>query len=327
MTNAQKAHLPLAFFLDLHPDLGDFRADVIAGLSLPQKQLSPKYFYDERGSRLFQQITALDEYYPTRTERSLFETQGRAIARAIGSHTAIFEYGAGASEKIEWLIDALDAPVAYVAMDISKDHLLESLNALAQRLTLPIAGICADFYAPVEIPESALPAPQRWTGYFPGSTIGNMSPDEAVRFLTQAHKTLGPAGKFLLGVDRAKKASTLIAAYDDAAGVTAQFNLNLLRRIKRELDATLDLDAFEHSVRFDEEKSRIEMHLRATRDTAIDLDGLVFPFRQGETLHTENSYKYSAGQLDTLIGRTPWRLAETWSDASEAYSLCLLEAK
>lgn len=325
MTDLSAPYGPLAFFLDMHPKLGDFRADALEGLSLPQKSLSPKYFYDERGSRLFEQITELDEYYPTRTEMALMRENAGPIAAAIGPQAAILEYGSGSSEKIRRLVDRLDSPSAYVAMDISRDHLVENASSFARECeSLPIAAICADFHEPVVVPPGILPPPARWLGYFPGSTVGNMTPHEAQAFFSLASDTLGPGAGFLLGVDLIKDPGILEAAYNDAENVTADFNLNLLRRMRRELGADIALDAFEHVAFFNGEEGRIEMHLRARRETDIRLNGRSFEFAAGETLHTENSYKYSFDGLKKLFEPTPWRLRELWTDKREWFAACLL---
>ncbi len=324
MTDITAPYGPLAFFLDLHPDLGDFKTDALAGLAQTQKTLSPKYFYDERGSKLFQRITTLDDYYPTRTEKAVFDANAADITDQIGSGAAIFEYGSGASEKIAWLLDGLDQPAAYVAMDISKGYLIESATALAGRHKLPVAAVCADFHAPVIIPAGHLPQPAHWLGFFPGSTLGNMQPDSAVAFLTRASQTLGPDAKFLLGVDLEKDPATIIAAYNDRDGVTAQFNLNLLTRMQRELDASLTIADFEHYVFYCEKNCRLEMHLRALRPTSISIDGQKFTFAAGETLHTENSYKYSPQRLEALFAKTPWRQEAIWTDEKGWFAACLL---
>ncbi len=324
MTDLTAPYGPLAYFLDLHPDLGDFRTDVIDGLSLEQKSISPKYFYDERGSKLFDRITELEEYYPTRTEKEVFLTNAKDITSSIGQNAAIFEYGSGSSDKVEWLINGAPNPIAYVAMDISKDHLIESASALASANDLPIAAVCADFHAAIELPTGILPQQNHWLGFFPGSTIGNMSPDAASDFLSRASTTLGPDAKFLLGVDLEKDKGVLTAAYNDKEGVTAAFNLNLLRRMKRELDAKLNLDDFEHYACYNEADSRIEMHLRAVHPTEIIVNGNAFPFREGETLHTENSYKYSIERLEALAQSTPWRLEKVWTDPKNWFAACLL---
>lgn len=287
MTDLKAPYGPLAFFLDLHPNLGDFKTDVVEGLSRPQKSISPKYFYDEYGSKLFDRITMLDEYYPTRTEKALFQEHAASITQAIGPGTAVFEYGSGSSEKIEWLINGLKDPIAYVAMDISKDHLIESVSALTERLPVPVAAVCADFHAPVALPQGVMTEPDQWLGFFPGSTIGNMTPHGAQAFLNTTAQTLNTPAKFLIGVDLEKDKAILEAAYDDAEGVTAEFNLNLLRRMRRELDAELNLEDFEHLAIYNEVESRIEMHLRARRPTSISLEEHNFVFAEGETLHTE----------------------------------------
>ena len=209
-------------------------------------------------------------------------------------------------------------------MDISKDHLIESASTLAKSHDLPIAAVCADFHAPVELPLDILPKEERWLGFFPGSTIGNMTPETAAAFLTRANDTLGEGAKFLLGVDLEKDPAVLKAAYDDSQGVTAAFNLNLLRRMKGELDADIKLEDFEHYAFYNEEDCRIEMHLRALRTTSIVINDQTFQFREGETLHTENSYKYSLDRLKTLLKSTPWRLDEVWTDEKGWFAACLL---
>lgn len=324
MTDLEAPYGPLAFFLDLHPDLGDFKTDVIEGLSCQQKSISPKYFYDEYGSKIFNRITELDEYYPTRTEKALFQENAAAITDTIGAGAAIFEYGSGSSEKIEWLVRGLKDPVAYVAMDISKDHLIESASALTERLNVPVAAVCADFHASVALPRNIISEPDQWLGFFPGSTIGNMTPQGAQVFLNNAAHTLSAPSKFLIGVDLEKDKAVLEAAYDDSQGVTAEFNLNLLRRMKRELDAELTIADFEHLAFYNEAESRIEMHLRARRSTSITLGGQHFDFAEGETLHTENSHKYTLERFKTLIQPTPWTLDAVWTDPKSWYAACLL---
>lgn len=324
MTDLKAPYGPLAFFLDLHPDLGDFKTDVIEGLSRSKKSISPKYFYDERGSKLFNGITELDEYYPTRTEKAVFQENAASITEAIGARTAIFEYGSGSSEKIEWLVRGLKDPVAYVAMDISKDHLIESASALTECLSIPVAAVCADFHAPIALPKAEFDEPDQWLGFFPGSTIGNMTPQGAQAFLNNAAHTLGAPSKLLIGVDLEKDRAVLEAAYDDAKGVTAEFNLNLLRRMKRELDAEVTLEDFEHLAFYNETESRIEMHLRALRPTIINLEKDHFDFAEGETLHTENSHKYTIKRFKMLIEPTPWRLDTVWTDPKGWYAACLL---
>lgn len=324
MTDLKAPFGPLAFFLDLEPDLGDFRADVIAGLSRVQKTVSPKYFYDERGSKIFDKITKLKDYYPTLTEKELFLGNAGDIAGSIQKGAAIFEYGSGSSDKVEWLVRSVENTSAYVAMDISRDHLLESAKILADVLPVPVAAVCADFHAPVHLPKDHLPKTSGWLGYFPGSTIGNMTPEAATSFLQQASKTLGENAQFLVGFDLEKDIGVLERAYDDSEGVTAEFNLNLLQRMKKELGADLTVDDFEHYAFYNQTDCRIEMHLRAIRDTAITIDGQTFTLSTGETIHTENSHKYSVARFAKLLENTPWTLEKSWTDPRNWYAACLL---
>lgn len=318
---------PLTYFLDLNPDLGDFQADAVEGLSKSPKSISPKYFYDDYGSKLFDRITELEEYYPTRTERSVFLDNAGEITDAIGAGAAIFEYGSGSSEKIEWLVNGLKDPAAYVAMDISREHLLQSASAMADVLPIPVAAICADFHSPIELPKDLLPAPSHWLGYFPGSTLGNMSRDAAVAFLKRAADTLGPGAQFLIGVDLVKDKAVLEAAYNDAKGVTASFNLNLLTRMKAELDARLNLGDFEHFAFYNDVEDRIEMHLRARRPTEIVIGDETFAFAEGETLHTENSHKFTKAKIEGMVNETSWTLERFWTDQKGWFAACLLSNK
>ncbi len=325
MTELHAPYGPLAFYLDLEPALADFRSDVAEGLSKPQKSLSPMYFYDARGSAIFEKITELDAYYPTRTEQRLMADNANAIAAAVGANAAVLEYGSGSSAKIRRLLGMLKDPLAYVAMDISCDHLLRSMSDFADDVSpFPVGAVCADFNDPVALPEDALPTPEKWLGYFPGSTLGNFTPEAAGAFLSRASDTLGDGALFLLGIDLYKDEKTLLQAYDDPEGVTAAFNLNLLARMKRELGADLRLEDFEHLAVFNAEAARIEMHLKAVRETEICLGEATFPFAAGETLHTENSYKYSLERLRALVARTPWRMREIWSDDRDWFAACLL---
>lgn len=317
-------HGQLAYFLDLHPDLGDFRADAIEGLGKKQKSISPKYFYDERGSKIFNGITEVKEYYPTRTERQIFLENAQEITGEIGAGVGVFEYGSGSSEKIEWLVKGLKNPAAYVAMDISRDHLVESASTMAEQLSIPVAAICADFHAPIKFPKGVLKDPEHWLGYFPGSTIGNMLPETAVGFLRRASETLGAGAQFLIGVDQVKDKSVLEAAYDDAEGVTAKFNMNLLVRMQRELGAKINIDDFEHYAFYNEQLSRIEMHLRAKQATNIVIDDHEFSFAKGETLHTENSHKFTTEKFSQLVNQTPWHVEKTWTDPQGWFAACLL---
>ena len=316
---------PLAFYLDLKPALSDFRSDIIEGLSQPVKSLSPKYFYDEHGSQLFEKITELDAYYPTRTERSIMIDNADAIGAAIGQSVAVLEYGSGSANKIRRLLSMLKDPVAYVALDISGDHLIDAMSALARDLPdLPVGGVCADFSARVPLPADLLPRADRWVGYFPGSTLGNFAPSAAQSFLRRTSDTLGDNALMLLGVDLYKDETLLERAYDDPEGVTAEFNINILTRMKNELGAALDINAFEHAAIVNSDEKRIEMHLRARRATQIEINGRRFAFMPGETLHTENSYKFTRDGLEALLTETPWRMREIWTDEKGWFAVCLL---
>ena len=326
-TKLYAPHDPLVYLLDMQPNLGDFHADVLAGLSAQRKTISPKYFYDETGSQLFSQITELEEYYPTRTEKSIYEAHGTAITKAIGKNIAIFEYGSGASEKIDWLLTGLESPAAYVALDISREYLIKNVTQVAQRYPLPVAAVCADFNSPLRLPENLIDTRGPWLGYFPGSTLGNMTMAEAKGFLHRASATLGPNAQFLLGLDLEKDVDILHAAYNDRAGITAQFNLNLLTRMQKELGAQLTIDDFEHDAIYNTEDARIEMYLRAKRETAIIIDNQTFAFTTGETIHTENSHKFSVNRLEALLENTPWQLDKTWSDPKNWFAACLLRNK
>lgn len=325
MTKIDAPFGPLLFFADFEPPESDFRADVLAGLSRTPKSLPPKYFYDERGSRLFEQITQQPEYYPTRTEIAILRDRGGEIAASVSPGRAVLEYGSGASLKIRILLDALRRPAAYIAVDISREFLLASAQQMATDYPdLPVAAICADFSQQLELPAPAAELADGVLGFFPGSTIGNLTPEAAKEFLMRAKRTLGPDGALLIGVDLVKDADLLNAAYNDAAGVSAAFNLNLLRRINAELGADIPEQAFEHHAFFNAAESRIEMHLRAREDVAFQIEGRAFSMAAGETIHTENSYKYSIegfGDLAKSSGFVPNRV---WTDEKDLFSIHLL---
>ena len=298
----------------------DFRAAVVAGLSLPQKRLLSKYFYDERGSKLFEQITELPEYYPTRTETALLRTHAAEFAELIGPHASLVEFGSGSSIKVRILLDALEAPSAYIPIDISRDHLIESAKGLADAYPdLKVVPIAADYTQPLELPEIADEVVR--IGFFPGSTIGNFSHTEAVDFLRTAATELGTDNGLLIGVDLKKDEAILYAAYNDTAGITAEFNLNILRHINRELDADFDLDGFTHDVRWRPEFGRIEMHLVSKRDQLVQIGGKTFEFVQGESIHTEDSHKYTVEEFHTLAGEAGWRVYRYWTDAEDLFSI------
>ena len=312
-------------FHDFEPaDKDDFRTDVLAGLGRAQKQLPCKYFYDEAGSKLFDQICQLPEYYPTRTELKLLADKAAEIGDLIPEDAVFIEFGSGSSVKIRIVLDALHNPAAYVPVDISREHLEQSARTLAADYPqVAVMPVCADFTERFELPAGTPAGPLNGprVGFFPGSTIGNFDPAAALDFLTWKADLLGPGGGLLIGVDLKKDASILNAAYNDGAGVTAAFNLNLLRRINAELGGDFDLEAFAHHAFYNAAAGRIEMHLVSNKLQAVHVDGKRFSFEKGETIHTENSYKYSIAEFHNLAAQAGFQAVHTWTDADDLFSL------
>ena len=301
-----------------------FRAEVLTGLSARPRAISPRWFYDRRGSELFEEITRLPEYYLTRAELAILGSRAHEIARIVGAGRALVEIGSGSSLKTPLLLKAL-APAAYVPIDISGDFLRDSAASLAKSFpTLAIHPVIADFMHPLTLPSSIKSLPR--LGYFAGSTIGNMSVPVAVDFLRTTARTLGEGALLLIGIDRVKDSQRLVAAYDDAQGVTARFNLNLLHRINRELDATVPVDAFRHVARWNDYESRIEMHLQAMRGAHFTVDGQSFSIAEGETIHTENSLKYGPRDARVLLRAGGWSPIKEWTDPDELFALILASA-
>src|SRR6201991_2617751 len=268
-----------------------FASDVIGDLAQFPKRLSPKYFYDAAGSELFEQITVLPEYYPTRTELGILRSRGDEIAKIIPKGAALVEFGAGATTKVRLLLERCEFG-AYVPVDISGDFLNAQANALRKDFpSLKVYPVAADFTAPFKLPEEIAGLPK--VGFFPGSTIGNFEPHEACRFLRSARDILGQGAQMIIGADLEKNERVLHDAYNDASGVTARFNLNMLVRMNRELGGNFDLSAFSHRAIYNRERHRIEMHLISKKAQTVRMLGTSFSFRAGETIHTENSYKYS----------------------------------
>jgi dimethylhistidine N-methyltransferase len=301
-----------------------FRRDVLTGLSHPRKAVPARWFYDHRGSELFEEITRLPEYYPTRTEVDILVEHGAEIARAVGPGRVVVEFGAGSATKTPLLLDNLGA-AAYVPVDISGDFLRESCAVLAQRYPdLPIHPVEADFLAPTPLP-AAFDRASR-LGFFPGSTIGNMEPLAATDLLRSMRATLRQGSCLLIGMDRIKAPGVLTAAYDDAMGVTAAFNLNLAHRINRELNGTLPVEAFRHRAVWNDRRARIEMHLEATRDIAFAAAGSSFTMKAGETIHTENSHKYDHRSAAMLLLAGGWEPRTIWQDAEDRFLVILADA-
>lgn len=303
-----------------------FREDVIAGLSLPRKSIPPKYFYDASGSRLFEAICALREYYPTRAELALTRAHLAGIARFAGRGGVLIEYGSGAGVKSRLLIGAL-APSAYVPVDISLDALRGAAAALRRRFPrLDILAVHGDFSRPLRAP-LAQDGGARRVVYFPGSTIGNLTPREALAFLRMTRAQVGARGAMLVGVDLKKDARVLHAAYNDAKGVTAAFNLNLLNRMNRELGADFRLNRFAHYAFYNPALGRIEMHLVSRARQQVRLGRRRFSFDAGETIHTENSYKYSVEEFQRLARSAGFRSEKVWLDAKGLFALHGLAAR
>lgn len=298
-------------------------ADVLLGLARPQKRLSSRFLYDARGSDLFEQITELDAYYPTRTEIGLLEQHAESIAAQIGADASIVEFGSGSNRKIRVLLGALKRPAAWVPIEISETALAHSVTDLRAHFPdLELVPIHADFTQPVALPRARLS--DNLVGFFPGSTIGNFEPHEALRLLGSVGTTLGTGAAMVIGVDLKKDLATLLPAYDDPQGVTAAFNRNLLVRINRELDADFELDGFAHEARYVAERGRIEMHLVAREAQTVAVLDETFTFAPGETIHTENSCKYTIDEFRLLARAAGWRPVRVWTDPRAWFSVHLL---
>ena len=283
-----------------------FADDAVAGLKAPRKRLPPKYFYDHTGSRLFERITRLPEYYPTRIEQRLLRENAATIARFLPHGGALIEFGSGSTQKVRLLLQQSPHIAAYVPVDISAEFLRQEAEQLRPDFpNLTVAPVEADFLQSFTLPADIMALPR--AGFFPGSTIGNLEPHEASAFLRNARRILGPGSAFIIGVDLVKDRAVLHAAYNDGAGVTAEFNLNLLVRLNRELGANFDVSAFEHHACYNRELSRIEMHLASTKRQRVRICGESIDFRAGETVHTESSYKYTVESFGALARGSGWK--------------------
>ncbi len=309
---------------DLHPGGDDFRAAFVTGMSLPERALPCRFLYDAQGSALFDAICELPEYYPTRTETGILRDNAEAIADHMGADTQLVELGSGSSTKVRILLDALELPHSYVPIDISR----EPLTAAAQTIQdaypdLRVEAICADFAQDIRLPAHLA----RRLGFYPGSTIGNFTPDEARAFLSQWNKRLGAGAAMLIGVDLCKDAAIIEAAYDDAQGVTAQFSLNLLARANRELGADFDLDQFRHEAAYEAATGRVAIHLRALTDQTVRVGDEAFFIGRGETIHIEDSWKYSPEGFRDLARSAGFAPLDYFVDADGLFSVHLLEAR
>ncbi|GMM92882.1 L-histidine N(alpha)-methyltransferase [Qipengyuania sp. MTN3-11] len=305
-----------------------FRADVLDGLRQKQKAIPARWLYDDAGSELFEDITRIPAYYPTRAETEILTERGEEFAAEIGAGRTVVEFGSGSSVKTPLLLRAID-PAAYVPLDIAGDFLREAADALSAKFPgLPVHPVEADFMREVDLPDAVSAQPK--LGFFPGSTIGNLVPRSAVDLLRSMRKTLqadyGVQPMLLVGMDLVKDRDMLIAAYDDAGGVTAEFNRNLARRINRELGGTIPVDDLRHLARWNDKYARVEMHLEAQRDIRFEVSGQSFAMARGETIHTENSHKFTRRSSYLLLEASGWSPVKRWRDSKKRFSLILAEA-
>jgi dimethylhistidine N-methyltransferase len=311
-------------FHDLAPGEDSFRDAVLGGLSASPKSLPCKFFYDERGSALFEAICDTPEYYLTRTELGILETYAGDIAGRIGPHCRLIELGSGASRKVRLLLDALQAPLAYVPVDISREYLRDAAARIAADFPeLEVVAVCTDYTRPFELPRLAGPAGKR-VGFFPGSTIGNFEPEAVVAFLAHCGRLLGPGAEMLIGADVKKDKAILDAAYNDAEGLNAAFNLNLLHRIAKELDSDIVIDDFAHVAFYNPAEGRVELYIRSLKDQSAVIAGRRFSFAAGEMIHTENSYKYAIPQFQELAARAGFHALDTWTDPDGLFAVYYL---
>jgi L-histidine Nalpha-methyltransferase len=314
-----------AAFLDLAPREESFRDGLLAGLSRPAKAISCKFLYDERGSALFQAICETPEYYPTRTELGILEEAAPEIAGLLGPDCALVEFGSGNSRKVRILLDALKAPRAYLPVDISREFLQQAANGIAADYpALEVIAVCADYTGEFRLPR--IDGARGLAGFFPGSTIGNFEPHEAVAFLRRAGRTLGRGGAFLVGVDLKKDRALLDAAYNDRAGITSAFSLNLLARANAELGGDFDLERFEHEAFYNPRQGRVEIYLTSLAEQEVRVAGRTFRFGEGERIHTEYSYKYAVEEFARLAASAGFEARRCWTDEEELFSVHLLEA-
>ena len=298
----------------------EFATDVLAGLTATPKRLPPKYFYDNAGSALFERITELPEYYPTRREIGILNDHAKDIAALMPRGAVLIEFGSGSSTKTRIVLSAAKSLAAYVPVDISAQFLHQQMTGLRREYPeLALLPIAADFTRPFDLPGAVASMPR--VGFFPGSTIGNFEPHEAAAFLRHAGRILGRGATFIVGVDLVKDTTVLQKAYNDSKGITAKFNLNLLLRINRELGAKFNLACFEHHAFFNRERSRIEMHLASLKRQRVKVCGECIEFRVGETIHTENSYKYSVESFRALARGAGFTPTATWTDADNYFSV------
>lgn len=318
----------LDYFVDLEPKKQiEFYEAAVEGLSLPQKTISPKFFYDERGSKLFDKICETPEYYVTRTEVELLNNIQDDLLKLVEPGSAIVEYGCGSSIKIKTLLSALPKPSHYIAIDISKTHLISTAEEIASNYNnISVAAICGDFMEPIDWPERASFESLKRLAFFPGSTIGNLNPEEASQFLKYVRHLVGDEGTFIIGVDMKKDVDIFNRAYNDKEGHTADFNLNLLHRMKNELNADINISEFSHKAFYNEKVGRVEMHLTSNIKQSIKINNLEFFFEKGESIHTECSYKYSVEEFSALAKKSGFSVLKSWSDKRNFFGIYFLKA-
>jgi len=322
LSTATGAQFGVQQLQDLEPSAEEFEAAVIAGLGAARKTLPCKFFYDAAGSVLFDRICKLPEYYLTRTELRILEDRAPDIAALLGPQASLIEFGAGSASKVGLILSQLDRPYSYVPVDISRKHLLAGAAGVARAFPgLRIAPVCADYTQHFALPAAASGTPGALAGFFPGSTIGNFTHAEAAVFLARTRHILGPGAVMIVGVDLRKDERVLNAAYDDAAGVTADFNLNLLRRINRELGGNFRVGQFGHSARWNETESRVEMHLVSRAAQTVRIGEAQFEFAEDESIHTENSYKYSIESFQALARDAGYEPVTCWTDERALFSV------
>jgi dimethylhistidine N-methyltransferase len=303
-------------------DVNDELAEIVEGLAQPQKTISPKYFYDKRGSKLFDQICNLPEYYPTRTELAIMKAFAGQMAELVGPQASLIEFGSGSSLKIRILLQHLNELAAYVPVDISREHLVAAADAIAADFPdIEVLPVAADFTHPFDLP-SPKTMPRRNIVYFPGSTIGNFSPEGALALLEVMHHEAGEDGALLIGIDLQKDPAIIERAYNDASGITAAFNLNILRRLNNEFGASFDLRAYRHEAEYNEDAGRIEMYLISEKDQTFRIDGQEFAVAEGERILTEHSHKYTIEGFAGLAAKAGFRLQENWTDANQMFAVC-----
>ncbi len=323
----QDKHVDRPISYDFRPRLESFLAEVLIGLRKPQKELPSKYFYDERGSQLFERICELKEYYITRTEASVMQAHIKEMVELIGPRVLVIEHGCGNCEKVRFLMDHLQDPVAFIPIDISQEQLLHVARELDSVYPqLQVLPVCADYTSSFELPVPKQES-KRTVVYFPGSTISNFDPIPAKHFLEHIASLCGSGGALVIGVDLKKDPAVLHKAYNDSGGLTAAFNLNLLERINRELDCDFRLDGFEHYAFYNPRESRIEMHLVSKKGQVVHIDGKTISFAKGESIWTENSYKYNLDEFEQMAAAAGFRVERVWMDERQWFSVHYLTTR